>query len=325
MKILFISSGRQGDVNPIIRNQGESLRRAGVELEYFVVSGRGWKSYVKSIKPLRRKVREGGYDIIHAHYSWTAYLASIATVGLKVPMVVSLMGNDILDHWWYPGLARLVAKMKPWRAVIVKSQEMKERVGMDYANVVPNGVNMERFREESREESREKMGWDSAKKHVLFPARQEDTRKNWPLALGAVETLNKRIGDLTFDIGDFNGIELHQMKGVPNDKTPIMYNAADAVVLPSFYEGSANAVKESMACNAPLVTTDMGDCRERIEGVEGCYVAKTYEVEEFAELLGKALAFGGKTKGRERLLADGIADYQIAQRLIKIYESVCKE
>ena len=318
--MLFVASGKQGGVNPIIKNQGESLRRAGVELEYFVVNGRGWKSYVKSIKPLRRKVREGGYDVIHAHYSWTAYLASIATMGLKTPMVVSLMGNDILDHWWYPGLARLVAKMKPWRAVIVKSQEMKERVGMDYANVVPNGVNMERFSEKPKVESQKILGWDTTKKHVLFPARQEDTRKNWPLAEAAVKRLNERM-----KVERMNEIELHQMNGVPNDKTPIMYNAADAVVLPSFYEGSANAVKEAMACNAPIVTTDMGDCRERIEGLEGCYVAKTYEVEEFAELLGKALAFGGKTKGRERLLADGIADYQIAQRLIKIYESVCKE
>ena len=294
-------------------NQGESLRRVGAELEFFVVSGRGWKSYVKSIKPLRKKVQEGGYDVIHAHYSWTAYLASIATFGLKVPMIVSLMGNDILDHWWYPGLARMVAKMKPWKAVIVKSHEMKQRVGMAYANVVPNGVNMERFCEKSKVESQKILGWDTKKKHVLFPARQEDTRKNWPLAESAVEQLNASCEFI---------IELHQMRGVKNEETPIWYNAADAVVLPSFYEGSANAVKEAMACNAPLVTTDMGDCRERIEGIDGCCVANTYEVEEFAELLSKALAFGGKTKGRERLLADGIADYQIAQRLIKIYESV---
>ena len=312
MRILFVASGRQGDANPIIKNQGESLRRAGEELDYFVVNGRGWKSYVKSIKPLRKTIREGGYDVIHAHYSWTAYLASAATIGMKVPMVVSLMGNDILDHWWYPALARIVAKMKPWQAVIVKSQEMRKRVGINRAIVVPNGVNMERFKEEPKEKCQELLGWDSAKTHVLFPARQEDTRKNWPLASSAVAMLNERLGN----------IEIHEMKGVRNEDTPIMYNAADAVVLPSFYEGSANAVKEAMACNAPIVTTDMGDCRERIEGVEGCFVANTYEVKEFAELLGKALSFGSKTKGRERLLADGIADYQIAERLKDIYQQV---
>lgn len=311
MRVLFVSSGRQGKVNPIIQNQGESLLRAGVEVDFFMVSGRGWRSYLKAVKPLRKRIKEGHYDVIHAHYSWTAYLASIASSGLQVPMVVSLMGNDILDYWWYPGLARLVAKLKPWKEVIVKSQEMKLRVGISCAIVVPNGVNMERFGEKPKVECQEQLGWDTKKKHVLFPARKEDSRKNWPLAEGAVKMLPENIE-----------IELHQMNGVPNDKTPIMYNAADVVVLPSFYEGSANALKEAMACNVPLVTTDMGDCRERIEGVEGCYVAKTYEVEEFAELLGRALAFGGKIKGRERLLEDGIADFQIAERLVKIYESV---
>lgn len=317
MRVLFVSSGRQGDVNPIIRNQGESLRKAGVELEYYVVGGRGWKSYVKSIKPLREKIQKGGYDVVHAHYSWCAYLTGMAMRGMKVPMVVSLMGNDILDHWWYPVLARMVAKCKPWKAVIVKSQEMKRRVGMPYAKVIPNGVNMEKFHEQPQTECQKKLGWDSSKKHVLFPARVEDTRKNWPLAEAAVAALqDERVRGL-----EIRGeIELHAFQNTPNDETPIWYNAADAVVLPSYYEGSANALKEAMACNTPIVTTDMGDCRERIEGCEGCYVANTYEVEEFAELLSKALAYGGKTKGRERLLADGIADDQIAERIIKIYE-----
>lgn len=310
MRVLFVASGKQGGVNPIIKNQGESLRRAGVELEYFVVAGRGWKSYVKSIKPLREKVQKDNYDVVHAHYSWTAYITGIAMRGMKVPMVVSLMGNDILDHWWYPVLARMVAKCKPWKAVIVKSQEMKKRVGMPYANVVPNGVNMEKFQELPQTECQKKLGWVSGKKHVLFPARVEDTRKNWPLAEAAVKMLNQ-------------DIELHEMKGVKNEDTPILYNAADAAVLPSFYEGSANALKEAMACNRPVVTTDMGDCRERIEGCKGCYVANTYEVPEFAELLGKALQYE-KSGGRERLLKDGIADYQIAERLIKIYESIVK-
>ena len=78
-----------------------------------------------------------------------------------------------------------------------------------------------------------------------------------------------------------------------------------------------------MACNRPVVTTDMGDCRERIEGCEGCYVANTYEVEKFAELLGKALQYE-KSEGKERLLKDGIADYQIVNKLIGIYESIIK-
>lgn len=332
MKVLFISSGRKGFVNPIIQNQGDSLRRAGVEVDFFMVSGSGWRSYVQDVKPLRKQIKAGNYDVIHPHYAFCAYLVNMAAIGLRKPLVVSLMGSDIWQHKWYPAFVRMWARLWNWKAIIVKSKEMRERVGIKRAIIVPNGVNMERFSEESRVESQEKLGWDRKKLHVLFPADPGLARKNWPLAEGAVELLNKRLNELTDEIivrdgvrkERVNGIELHGMVGVPNEQTPVMYNAADAVVLPSYYEGSANAVKEAMACNAPLVTTDMGDCRERMEGVEGCYVAKTYEVEEFAELLGKALK-QGKTKGRERLLADGIADWQIAERLISIYQDVTKK
>lgn len=318
MRVLFISSGRKGFVNPIIQNQGNSLCRAGVEVDFFMVSGSGWRSYVKDIKPLRAQIKSGNYDVIHPHYAFCAYLVNMAAIGLRKPLVVSLMGSDIWQHKWYPALVRTWARVWNWKSIIVKSAEMRERVGIPRAIVVPNGVDMERFNELPRAKCREQLGWDATKLHVLFPADPGLARKNWPLAEGAVELLNERMRELANE--GVREIELHGMVGVPNDQTPIMYNAVDAVVLPSFYEGSANAVKEAMACNAPIVTTDMGDCRERIEGVDGCYVANTYEVEEFAELLGKALKHG-KTQGRERLLADGIADYQIAERLISIYKS----
>ena len=304
----------KGEVNSIIKNQGESLRRAGVELDFYMVSGRGIKGYLRNIKPLRNQIREGGYDVVHAHYAFTAYLASLATVGLRIPLVVSLMGSDIWVHTWYPFVVRIAAALKGWKAIIVKSAEMRTRVGIPRAIVIPNGVDMERFCELKQIDCQRELGWflSDMNKHVLFPANPATARKNWPLAKGAVEILNR--------LGNYN-IELHPMVGVKNEETPIWYNAADVVVLPSFYEGSANAVKETMACNKPIVTTDMGDCRERLEGLEGCYVANTYDVEEFAELLDKALK-QGKTKGRERLLVDGIADYQIAERLMNIYKKI---
>lgn len=318
MKILFVSSGRLGEVNPIIKNQGESLRKAGVDLDYFVVKGRGWKSYVRNIKPLRKQIKTGNYDVIHAHYAFCAYLVNFAAVGLHKPLVVSLMGSDIWVHKFYPPIIRMFNHCAHWKAVIVKSLEMQQRVGMPQSLIIPNGVNMERFCEMEKLTCQKMLGWDSSKLHVHFPADPALGRKNWPLAEGAVALLN---GEGFSGLVVSGEIELHGMKGVPNEQTPIMYNAADAVVLPSFYEGSANAVKEAMACNRPLVTTDMGDCRERMEGCKGCYVANTYEVPEFAELLAKALK-DEKSEGRERLLKDGIADYQIAERLIKIYNNV---
>lgn len=313
MKVLFVSSGMKGEVNSIIKNQGESLRRAGVDLDFYMVSSRGIIGYLHNIKPLRNKIRKGGYDVVHAHYAFTAYLVSLATIGLRTPLVVSLMGSDIWRHKWYPFIVRTFAAIKPWNIVIVKSAEMRTRVGISRAIVVPNGVDMDKFRPKHKNECQKLLSWDLRKVHILMPANPQDPRKNGPLAMESIKLLNES--------GKYD-IEFHGMVGVPNEQTPIWYNSADVVVLPSLYEGSANAVKEAMACNRPLVTTDMGDCRERIEGVEGCYVATTYEIKEFAALIRMAMEFGKQTNGRERLLADGIADWQIAARLIAIYKQV---
>ena len=146
---------------------------------------------------------------------------------------------------------------------------------------------------------------------VLFPANASRPEKDFALAESACALLE-------------DNVELHAFENTPNAETPYWYNAADVVVLPSFYEGSANAVKEAMACNRPLVTTDMGDCRERIEGVAGCYVANSYNVAEFTELLMRALEYIKKTRGRERLMKDEISASQIARKLTDIYENVNK-
>ena len=89
MRVLFASSGRGGSVSILIKNQGESLRAVGVSVDYFIFDGNGIFGYLKSVPALRKKIRDGGYDLIHAHYSISAYFATLAG---QLPLVVSLMG-----------------------------------------------------------------------------------------------------------------------------------------------------------------------------------------------------------------------------------------
>ena len=50
MRILFISSGNsKSGISPIIKNQGESLKKEGISIEYLTIKGRGIKGYLKSI------------------------------------------------------------------------------------------------------------------------------------------------------------------------------------------------------------------------------------------------------------------------------------
>ena len=68
MKVLFIASGNANTPNgitSIVYNQGESLRREGIEVDYFGIKGKGIAGYIKNIKPIRSLLKKGQYDIIH--------------------------------------------------------------------------------------------------------------------------------------------------------------------------------------------------------------------------------------------------------------------
>ena len=117
-----------------------------------------------------------------------------------------------------------------------------------------------------------------------------------------------------------DNVELLELKGYSREEVTLLMCAADAFLMTSFTEGSPQVIKEAMACGCPIVSVDVGDVKERVDGVAGCYVANTREPKELAELIRKALAFEGKTKGREKIIMDGLDNRQVAKELLSIYK-----
>ena len=106
-------------------------------------------------------------------------------------------------------------------------------------------------------------------------------------------------------------------------------NAADCLLLTSWSEGSPNVIKEAMACNCPIVTTNVGDVEERLAGLEGCFIVPervrelgNERVRDVAQALKTALEFGKRTEGRKRIIADQLEISQIAKRIKDIYERI---
>lgn len=308
MRILFVASGNHGAPSPVVQNQGDALVSEGVTVDYFLIKGKGIKGYLKNVKPLRKYLKEHNYDAIHAHYSLSAFVASLA--GAKL-LVVSLMGSDVKAAGWYKFIIRLFAAFGGWKSIIVKSYDMYRSLGIKRAIIIPNGVNMERFQPMSKSDCQKRLGWDAAKKHILFPANASRPEKDYALAEAVIK-------QLTTDSCQLNTFELHAFENTPNAETPYWYNAADVVLMTSKWEGSPNAIKEAMACSRPIVATNVGDIAERMSGVEGSYVAQSREPQELATLIEKALVYE-VTKGREKIMADGLDRHEVNKKLIDIY------
>jgi glycosyltransferase involved in cell wall biosynthesis len=304
VKVLFVSSGKNGKPGQVVISQGESLKEAGIEVDY-LLSGPGISGYLSAVPAVRRAWKSGRYDLVHAHYSLSAFVASLAG---RFPLVVSLMGSDVHMSPVVRGLSRVFYRLR-WNTTVVKSQKMKDKLGLQAAEVIPNGVDIRLFRPADRADARAHIGYAPARKMVLFGSSAERREKNPALAEKAMELLGDPKADLIF------------LSGIPHDEVPSYLNAADLLLLTSKWEGSPNVVKEAMACNCPVVSTDVGDVRWLAGGAEGCFIS-SHEPENVAENIRAALSLKGRSTGRERIISLGLDSGSVAKKLREVYERV---
>jgi len=312
MKVLFVCSGNsKNGISSNIKNQSLSLEKYIKELkiDYFAIQGRGIIGYLRNIKPLKNLLKNNNYDIIHAHYSFSAFCASLA--GAK-PLVVTFMGSDVKANFFNKYLIRFFAFFYQWQNLIVKSEDMKKTLGMKKVHVIPNGVDLHMFVPMDKRKCQEQLGWDEEKKHILFPANPIRYEKNYVLALQSIKSLD-----------DIN-LELHYFENVSHLQTPLWYNAADVILLTSLWEGSPNAIKEAMACNKSIVATNVGDIELLFGKEDGFYITKFNE-KDCSKNIKQAFDFlhnKTNTKGRDRLIAIRQDDVSIAKRIYDLYNNI---
>ncbi|MFW5803902.1 MAG: glycosyltransferase family 4 protein [bacterium] len=308
MRVLFVCSGnnKANGISPFIQSQADSLVNTGLQVDFFIIKQPGLIGYFKHIFKLQKFLKTNSFDVIHAHYSLSAIVAGLA--GAK-PLVVSLLGSDAYIKGWMRWLTKYFYRNK-WVKTIVKTSDMKTRLKMGEAIVLPNGVNMNKYKPIDKQNARNKISYISDKKLVLFLANPNRHEKNYPLALKA------------FKLIDRTDIELIPVYDQPAEIIPYYMNAADVLLLTSKWEGSVNIVKEAMACNLPVVSSDVGDVKENTANLKGYYISNS-DPDSLAKNINNALNINKEElKARERIIDLELDSESVAKKLIEIYSEV---
>jgi glycosyltransferase involved in cell wall biosynthesis len=287
-----------------VSHQVQQLRQFGHYVDVVNILGfRSKLNYLKGAVSTLQKTSRNAYDIVHAHYGLSAFPACCR---FRSPLVVTLHGGDVLGPTVQGRLSRFICRFAD--AVIVVSEEIRKRIP---GIVIPCGVDLTVFKPYDRAEARSRLRLPKHKYLVLFPFNPARRTKRYDLALAAVEQLKREHLDA----------ELLAVSNLPNDQMPWCYSAADAMILCSDWEGSPTSVKEALACNLPVVATDVGDMREILNGVEGSRICRQ-DVSEIARCLREAMTVSrhGRFDGRK-----AVARYEqsrTVQRIINVYEDV---
>jgi teichuronic acid biosynthesis glycosyltransferase TuaC len=241
---------------------------------------------VKAVLPLARRLHaDQPFDLVDASFFFPdgPAVASIAEA-LGLPYTIKSRGADI--HFWGSrpaALAQMVEAAQGAAALIAVSQALKadmaalgmpgERIFVHYT-----GLDHERFRPTPKDRARTQIAdlqaicIPTASALLVTPGALIE-RKGQALVIAALQQLPQchlalagkgedeaRLRALAkaADLAD----RVHFLGQIGHDVLPILFSAADAVVLPSASEGLANVWVEALACGAPIVIPDIGGARE---------------------------------------------------------------
>jgi len=309
-------------------DQVHGLQAAGVDVDLLVIDPRKTRlDYALKVAPLVRKLRSRHYDLVHTHHTYSLLAVGLARrlARLSVPIVLTNHEAEITDtehqtRTWHPtSYLRHSLALKRFAAgradfIILVSSRLAAVVppGVGY-EIIPCGVDLGKFKPLDRRACRERLGIPSDAKVVFFSGRAGAGYKRFSLAQATFDLVRRRApGALLVTAGD-----------IRYDDMPLYFNAADAVLQTSFCEASPAVVKEALACEVPVVSTDAGDTKEVVDGVPYCFVCRP----DSSELADRVLDCIGQRAvgGRERLLAQRLGLDQVAARMIDVYRKLCED
>lgn len=186
---------------------------------------------------------------------------------------------SVLEHLAYRRIDRFFLLYKE------AERELERYVGPAKTTILSCGVDFGRFRPMEKAKAREALGLEPSGRYILFVGRINERKgvrylieampailRDYPstrlLLVGGIR--RERIFSDLKELIERLGIKERVcfLGGIPNERLPLFYNAADVFVLPSLTEGLGLVLVEAAACNCPIIGTEVGGILDLMDTVK---------------------------------------------------------
>ncbi|MCS6820578.1 MAG: N-acetyl-alpha-D-glucosaminyl L-malate synthase BshA [Microscillaceae bacterium] len=290
-------------------------------------------------------VKHEKLDILHVHYAIphasSAFMAKqiLKTEGIKIPVVTTLHGTDITlvgkDASFAPVVTFSINQSDKVTAV---SNSLKEDTYKIFPiqksiEVIPNFINLERFKRQSKEHFRRAI-CPKGEKLLVHTSNFRKVKRIQDI-LFIFQQLQKHIPVKLLIIGDgperVNLEELCRELGCQEDVRFLgkldaieeVLSIADAFMMPSEKESFGLAALEAMACEVPVISSNAGGLPElNIHGVTG-FVSEIGDIEDMVKNTLTLLKDENLPTFKKNALARA-KDFEIS-KILPMYERVYQE
>lgn len=229
---------------------------------------------------------------------------------------------------------KIIAVSKGVKKELVNNYEVSE----DKIEVIPNGVDLSKFKPASKKENevRKKHGIDETDKLLMF-CGNNFRGKGLKFIIKALPNLKENVKLLVVggDSSEFYkklagklGVkERIIFTGLIKENLEKYYQVSDIFVLPTYYESFGLVALEALACGIPVLATEVNGVKGMIdEEANGMFIKRNAEAiaEKVVEVFSNQNSYAEMGKNA-RKTAENYSWDEVAQRTKKVYQNVKNE